>query len=125
MKLRIIERQNDFDQIAAHLHSGAQEAVRLGAERVAEKMRELAPKGETHQLENIRVDNRFGTFGGIGVRGGGFTMSAYSPAYYARFQEYGTAHNRAHPFARPAADMVEREYGRAMIELVAGLGRSR
>lgn len=38
------------------------------------------------------------------VRDTGKTLVGWvvSPTYYAKYQEYGTAHNRAHPYMRPA-----------------------
>ena len=32
-----------------------------------------------------------------------------SPTEYARYQEFGTRHNRAHPFLRPAAEESREE----------------
>lgn len=39
-----------------------------------------------------------------------------SPTEYAKYQEYGTRHNRAHPFLRPAAEESREE----VISLIAG-----
>lgn len=47
-----------------------------------------------------------------------------SPTPYAKYQEYGTRHNRAHPYLRPAAEESRSEVIRAIAEAVKGASRT-
>lgn len=68
-------------------------------------------KGEIHVTE-ARLDGR------------NAEVEVVSPTSYAKFQEFGTRHNRAHPYLRPARDENEREFRAIVGERAAVAGKA-
>jgi HK97 gp10 family phage protein len=78
------------------------EALREGADPMAETAASLAPKGDpaTPNLsDNIAVSNARPDDGSVGL-----AVGPTKGVFYGSFQELGTRHHAAQPFLRPAFD---------------------
>lgn len=75
--------------------------TRQGAYEVRSKRADFSTWGHTHVGGRLR-----GEIQTIAPQRSGSMAEAWviSPTPYARFQEFGTRHNRAHPYLRPAAE---------------------
>lgn len=73
----------------------AWEDQRERAARVFSRAEALAPRGETGEGAASITMNEGGT-------GKDRFIDVGTALYYMLFQEFGTVHNRAHPFMRPA-----------------------
>jgi HK97 gp10 family phage protein len=82
--------------------------------RVMAKTREVemqyAPVATGSLRDSSRVIMTGQTSGMVRI-GGGTRRGTGEPIDYTIFQEYGTIHNAAHPFARPAADYAATQIG--------------
>ncbi|EGI55040.1 hypothetical protein SUS17_2107 [Sphingomonas sp. S17] len=113
------ERQ--LDRIAKPSTAQKREALRLGAEIIAEEMRRLAPVKTGNLRDSIavkvigmaaaqrQVDVRATTVL-IGPRQGG-----KNDPFYAFMVEFGTVKTAAHPFMRPAWDANQAEASAVVI----------
>lgn len=82
------------------------EALKHAAEPMREEAALLAPRSKghgPHMADHIVVEEtQFG--GAIGPDVSTVALGPTKDFWYASFQEFGTAHNPAHPFMRPAFD---------------------
>lgn len=81
----------------------ADDLVQLLGDQVAERARQLAPRGDTDDLVNS-INNE----PGADARGPYVDVGSKG-VYYALFVEYGTYKMKAEPFMRPALAMVRGE----------------
>lgn len=59
------------------------------------------------------------------VTGNHIKASVVSPTYYAKFQEFGTRHNRATPYLRPAILKLTTSYRREIVKAINAMGGRR
>lgn len=88
------------------------------AERLAQRMRDLAPVLEGDVLDSITADDRVTKAGSSVYADAGPDPSANDQAFVARFLEHGTVKMAPQPFVGPAADAVLPEYERALRALL-------
>ena len=102
----------------------AKSAVRAGANVVAKEARRLVRVGKTGILRrSIRVISRSRRQGdavaSVITRSGKKFQATKSDGWYAHFLEFGTIHNAARPFMRPAVDGKKAEAIQAMADKIA------
>ncbi|MFN3766691.1 MAG: HK97-gp10 family putative phage morphogenesis protein [Aliihoeflea sp.] len=93
------------------------EALRLGAEIIADEMRRLAPvrSGRLRDSITVKVIGMAAAERQVDVRGTtvliGPRQGGKNDPFYAFMVEFGTVNVAAHPFARPAWDAKNAEAG--------------
>jgi HK97 gp10 family phage protein len=98
--------------ILARIQASEPMATRAGAEVVAQRAQQLAPK-DKGVLE-----------GSIGVEQSGTDAQAVAKAPHAKFQESGTSRHGAQPFMKPAAQQATPGIVSAMVAVFrAAIGR--
>lgn len=116
---------------------GGREVTRTGRLRSAKARRHLTGRGRYEERTGRANFTKGGvtTLGGKlrgsihmngpHVVGGIIKASVVSPVYYSKFQEFGTRHNRATPYMRPAALKLTTSYRREIVKAINSLGRGR
>lgn len=113
--------------------SKAREVLRDAAEPMRALMGKLAPRepGPPDMADSMTISNVRKVDGArTDDKSQAVAVGPSKDAYYAKFQEFGTVHHSAQPFARPAFDSEAgkalKEIGRRLwVELAArGIGRS-
>jgi HK97 gp10 family phage protein len=104
------------------------EALAEAAEPLQKRMEQLAPRGDP-KSPNLGREIVIAHVRGVDVQETTVAVGPSRRAFYGGFQEFGTAHHAAQPFARPAFDAVAPESLRILSAVMwrelAGRGVSR
>ena len=88
-----------FAGVKGRLNPAIAQTMKGAGEQVAERARDLAPKGATGRMSrSIRSD--------VIDTGTDVTVEVGPTVYYGRFLEHGTSKMSAQPFLGPAADSL-------------------
>lgn len=93
--------------IQARIEAASPEAVQQGGERVASRMRSIAPRDTGRLASQIGVD--------VSSLGDGATAKVGSDAPYDRFVQSGTVHMTAQPYGTDAGEEATSQIVAAMI----------
>ncbi len=101
----------------ASIRKNVRREMKRAAEIVVERARQLAPV-DTGWMKWHTITSRPAQYN-KGKTMNDMIYEIHVNAEYAGYQEYGTSHNRAHPFLRPAISQTKEEVMRIIQEAMA------